>query len=278
MKRFVSLFFGICLIVFGCQKADVEPEGGLTILTASSSQALPESRVSIDEATATTTTWSENDEISVFTTEETFKTFTLVSGAGEKTGKFSATLNSGEDVSGYAIYPCGNHSFSGGNLKVNLPESYAFVEGVSNIPMISTVDESHLLNFKHCGGVIRFGIRNITVKGTFVFTCRTHRVTGDFDVAFSDGLPTITAPEDASGSVVTISFDKPETDENLYYFYVPVPTGSYTDFTIEVKNEDGTVIMVKTAANNKNVVSRGTVLKMKVLVQPEFSGGNEGTN
>ncbi len=97
-------------------------------------------------------------------------------------------------------------------------------------------------------------------------------------MAFSDGVPTITAPEDAAGSVVTISFDKPQTTENLYYFYVPVPTGSYTDFTIEVKNEDGTVVMTKTATSTKNVVRRGTVLKMKNLVQPEFTGGNEGTN
>ena len=278
MKRFVVLFFGACLMAFGCQKSEVEPEGGLTILTASSSQAEPESRVNIDEATATTTTWSEDDEISVFTSEGAFKPFALASGAGEKTGTFSATLNSGETVSDYAIYPSGNHSFTGGNLKVNLPAEYEFVEGVSNIPMISTVDDAHVLNFKHCGGVIRFGIRNVTVKGTFVFTCSTHRVTGDFDVAFSDGVPTITAPEDAAGSVVTISFDKPQTTENLYYFYVPVPTGSYTDFTIEVKNEDGTVVMTKTAASTKNVVRRGTVLKMKNLVQPEFTGGNEGTN
>lgn len=264
-------------MVSGCQKSEVEPKGGLTILTASSSQAEPDSRVSIDEATATTTTWSENDEISVFTSSGVFKPFSLISGEGEKTGKFAATLDDEETVSDYAIYPAGSHSYSGGKLKVNLPEAYTFVEGVSNIPMISTVNDSRLLHFKHCGGVIRFGIRNITIKGTFIFHCNTHRVTGDFDVTYSNGIPHINAVEDAIGSTVSISFEKPESDTNLYYFYIPLPVGSYTDFGIEIINEDGTQIMHKEAANNKNIINRGTVLIMRTQTQPEFHGGNEGS-
>lgn len=264
-------------MVFGCQKSEVEPKGGLTILTASSSQAEPESRVSIDEATMTTTTWSDNDAISVFTSSGIFKPFTLTSGAGEKTGKFAASLDDEETVSDYAIYPAGSHSYSGGTLKVNLPEAYSFVEGVSNIPMISTVDDTHILHFKHCGGVIRFGIRNITVKGTFRFKCNTHKVTGDFDVTFNNGIPQISAVEDPNGSIVSIEFEKPESNENLYYFYVPVPVGSYTDFGIEIINEEGKLVMHKEAASNKNVVNRGTVLKMRTQLQPEFNGGNEGS-
>ena len=276
MNRFVLIPAAVILL-FGCQKGTEEAPSGPTILTASSSQVAPDSKVGIDEETATTCTWSENDKISVFTSEGSFETFTLSSGAGEKTGKFAANLESGVTVADYAIYPAGAHSYTGGVLKINMPDRYTFDEGVSNIPMVATVDESLLLNFKHCGGVIRFGIRNLTVKGTFIFTCRTHRVTGDFDVVFSDGLPMMEAVEDEKGSVVSISFEKPVAEENLYYFYVPVPAGSYTDFSIEIRDESGAVVMTKSAANNKNVVGRGTVLKMKTLVQPEFTGGNEGT-
>ena len=265
------------MLAAGCGKNDRDvpyvPEE--TILTATSSQVEPESKVGIDEATATTCTWSENDEISVFTSAGSFKPFVLKSGAGSKTGKFGATLDEGEAVSDYAVYPAGQHSFTNGNLKVNLPATYSFVEGVSNIPMVSTVNESMLLKFKHCGGVIRFAIKNITVKGTFVFKCTTHRVTGDFDVDLSGDAPVITAVEDENGSTVSISFDKPDSDTNLYYFYVPVPVGSYPDFTIQVINEDGTEVMHKTAANDKNYVTRGSVLKMRTLTQPTFHGGNE---
>lgn len=277
MKIKYYLFLGICMLAAGCGKNDGDvpyvPEE--TILTATSSQMEPESKVGIDEATATTCTWSENDEISVFTSAGSFKPFVLKSGAGSKTGKFGATLDEGEAVSDYAVYPAGQHSFTNGNLKVNLPATYSFVEGVSNIPMVSTVDESMLLKFKHCGGVIRFAIKNITVKGTFVFKCATHRVTGDFDVDFSGDAPVITAVEDENGSTVSISFDKPDSDTNLYYFYVPVPVGAYPNFTIQVINEDGTEVMHKSAASDKNYVTRGSVLKMRTLTQPTFHGGNE---
>lgn len=276
MRKVLYIFIGALLLVFGCQKNEVEPGSALTILTASSSQAEPESKVSIDVATMTTTTWSNNDEISVFTSSGVFKPFSLISGEGEKTGKFAATLDDKETVSDYAIYPSGSHSYSGGTLKVNLPATYSFVEGVSNIPMISTVDDSHLLHFKHCGGVIRFAIENITVRGSFVFKCYTHKVTGDFNVSFNNGVPQINAIEDSNGSVVTITFDKPASDKNLYYFYVPVPVGSYTDFEIEIRNEDGELVMHKRATKNNNVVGRGNVLKMRTISQPTFSGGNEG--
>ena len=117
----------------------------------------------------------------------------------------------------------------------------------------------------------------MTVKGTFVFHCATHRVTGDFDADMSGDVPVINAVEDENGSTVTISFDKPDSETNLYYFYVPVPVGTYPDFTIQILNEDGTLVLTKTATSNKNVVTRGALLKMKTLVQPTFSGGNEGS-
>lgn len=274
VKYYLSL--GACLLVIGCGKnEDIVSQPIEVVLTASSSQVEPESKVSIDEATMTTCTWSENDEISVFSSSGSFKTFVLKSGAGSKTGKFAATLAGDETVSDYAVYPAGQHSFSNGNLKVNLPESYAFVRGVSNIPMISTVDESKILKFKHCGGVIRFALKNITYKGSFVFYCYTHRVTGDFDVDFSGEAPVINAVEDEDGSTVTIYFDKPDSGETIKYFYVPVPVGAYSNFTIKVFSEDGTEIMHKDAANDNNYVTRGSVLKMRTLTLPTFHGGTE---
>ena len=52
------LFLGACILAFGCGKNDEAlpsvPEE--TILTATSSQVEPESKVSIDEATATSCT------------------------------------------------------------------------------------------------------------------------------------------------------------------------------------------------------------------------------
>ena len=274
MKKSPILFLALSLLIAGCDKTkDSSPRE--IVLTASSSQDTPDSRVTINESDAKTCTWSENDRISVYTSSNSFKTFTLSSGAGEKTGKFTATLGSGETVSDYAIYPAGSHSYSNGTLEVSLPTSYQFKEGVSNIPMVSTVDDSNVLNFKHCGGVIRFGIKNLTVKGKFVFTSADKKITGKFPVTYSGGKPTINAVDNSSGSSVSISFNKPQSDTNLYYFYVPVPVGSYYDFTIEIINEDGQVVMTKNAKSTKNVVSRGTVLKMMTLTQPTFTGGNE---
>ena len=282
MKKTVYYLLGLCLMVCGCEKDNVVSSPKPTVLTATSSQAAPSSRVSIDEETATSCTWSAKDTISVYTSSGSFKPFALTSGAGEKTGKFEATLAADETVSDYAVYPAGNHSFSGGTLTVNLPKTYNYIQGVSNIPMVATVEDANTLKFKHCGGVIRFGVKGVNGKGSFVFHSYTHRVTGDFDVNFTDGVPQIDAEEGETEeeSSVTINFEIQNSDETaVSYFYIPVPAGVYSKFRVEILDQDGTFLLGKTAGeknpNMNNVVTRGGVLKMKTFSSPTFSGGNE---
>lgn len=275
MRLLKSIILGtsVVLALSSCDKGRKDP--ALTVLTATSGQDDAVSRVAIDEETMASCTWSADDKISVFTSSGQFKEFTLQEGAGQKTARFAALLGEGETVSDYAVYPAGAHVYQGGALSVHLPDSYSFTEGVSNIPLLSFVDDSKKLHFRQIGGVIRFGIRNITVGGTFFFICHTHRVTGDFTVDLSAADPVISAEASSEGSTVTISFEKPSSDTNLYYFYIPVPTGSYPDFDIVLKDKAGTVVMEKNAKSAKNVVSRGTVLKMRTISQPDFSGGTE---
>lgn len=271
--KFFILGTFVVLAFASCDKSRKAP--ALTVLTATSGQG-EVSRVAIDEETMASCTWSADDRISVFTSSGQFKEFAIQDGAGEKTAHFAALLDEGETVSDYAVYPAGAHQYQAGALSVHLPDSYSFTEGVSNIPLLSTVDDSNKLHFRQIGGVIRFGIRNITVGGTLSFICHTHRVTGDFAVDLSAAEPVIAADESSEGSTVTISFEKPSSDMNLYYFYIPVPTGSYPDFDIVLKDkETGCVVMEKNAKSAKNVVSRGTILKMRTISQPGFSGGTE---
>lgn len=264
---------GLCLLA-SCNRQEADQEPQMTVLTASGAST----RVAIDESTATTCTWSEGDALSVFTTEGAFKEFTLIDGAGENTGTFGAVLADGESAQGYAVSPAGDHKYSDGTLKINLPATYEYKTGVSNIPMVASANGTDNLKFSHAGGVIRFAIKNVTVGGTFEFICNTARVTGDFDVAFSDGKPVISADDASASSTVTLTFDKPEVtgEDVITYFYIPVPTGTYSNFTINIYNaDDNALVMTKTAASEKNIVGRGTVLKMKTLTQPTFSGGTE---
>ena len=194
--------------------------------------------------------WTSGDAISVWNGSSQV-TYTYVNGTDND---FTGSANS---ISGYAIYPAGDHTnLSGSSLpQVNLNSSYTY--GSTNAIMMAKVQSgSSNLSFSHLGGLMRFTIKNIPSNATsFTFTANSG-ITGDFQVKTqNDGTNVIKATTSNNNQSVTISFSNSQLSNGTGTFYVPLPVGTYTGFTITVGNCSYT-------SQATNTIKRRTLLLM----------------
>lgn len=193
--------------------------------------------------------WSETDYIGVNTDQSSdkFNGLGIVSGAGTGSASFSGLVDGSMD-GGYAVYPHSeNHSVSGNTLTYNFPSEYTYSkvdtdffsaeqgQGNSfNAPMWGEVDGSSV-QFKHLGGVFCVKIDNMpSASGTFTFSA-DQQINGKYTADLSNSEPAFTAADTSTESEksVTITFDGATVGESGV-FYVPVPTGNYTNVTVSV--------------------------------------------
>ncbi|MBR5542212.1 MAG: hypothetical protein IKU64_07655 [Bacteroides sp.] len=222
------------------------------------------SRSAVDETTGAFS-WTVGDKISVYTgrtfdtyanSESDVNTFTFVPVGEEEAG---TPLD-------YAIYPAGNHTVQGEatiTLSVNLPTSYA--HGSTNAPMLATIEQgSNALSFKHLAGVMRFVVKNVPAgASSFVFTTTNNIITGNHPV--SDGLICQNGVSDVSSenNNVTITFTElTETAESMV-FYVPLPVGTYGDYTVSIKGNGVNL-------SHQSIGVTNTIGRRTLLLMPEF--------
>ena len=195
--------------------------------------------------------WTSGDAISVWNGSQ-YVDYTWSSG-NDFTGSAS-------QMSGYAIYPQGSHpTYSGSGLpQVNMKASYTY--GSTNAIMLAKVQEgSNNLSFSHLGGLMRFTIKDIPSDATaFTFTANTG-ITGNFQVKEEDGTNVIEAASGSSNKTVTISFTANDLSNGTGTFYVPLPVGTYTGFTIAIDDKQ----YVSTATN--------TIKRRTLLLMPTFT-------
>lgn len=200
--------------------------------------------------------WTAGDAISVWD-GDSYETYTY---SGED-NKFNGSATS---ISGYAIYPNGSHpNYSGSGLpQVNLSSTYTY--GSTNAIMLAKIEEgNNILSFKHLGGLMRFTIKNIPSDATS-FTFRANSgITGNFQVVQENGANVIKAATASNNQTVTINFTGSETEMT---FYVPLPVGEYTGFTITLGEKN---YQTDTAVNT---IERGTLLLMPTYTYDETHG------
>lgn len=199
--------------------------------------------------------WTVNDTISVYTSKGRFVDFIYDAEESPEEVRFKANLDNGETIGRYAVYPAGNHRVSSeGDVYVNLPQKYEWVEGEVEVPMLAEIsDPSETVTFSHVGGVFAFDVAGVPAGATSFEFKASRLVTGDFSVA--DGK--IATLENEVASTVTFTFDALELVEDMKFF-VPVPTGSYPGFTITIYGGESS-LATKTAKST-NVIER-TALK-----------------
>lgn len=255
MKKIFITIPLIAAAVFGCVKPELdmpvaEELNYNTTLTAE----VPVTKVAIDNEYRKLS-WSNGDKISVLTSSGVYREFTYTGENGAKSAQFKGNLDAGETLAGYAIYPAHeSHAVTNGRPKVYLPNKYTWEEGEVMGPMVATISNGKA-TFSHAGGLFAFDVQNLPAgtKG-FKFTTSARDITGGF--AYQDA-GTINTVESATATYVTMSFEPLQKSTNMKFF-IPVPTGSYPDFTIHYINDSNSPVKIR-ESKSINVIEAATV-------------------
>ncbi len=234
--------------------------------------------------------WTDGDPLSMIAVNLEAGRYTVVDDPVKiavSDGKGTFTLPEGYTNPTYAGYPL---IFTGADAtgaidKISLPSEYGDFEtpytASTNSPMFAefpTSGDTDQLYFRHLAGVVRVRINNVPAGvRSFVFTsAATEPVTGPFAIDLKEESPEVSFSDasgdtaNGNGSTITYDFQTTTAEQNMT-FYVPVPVGTYSGFTIELKGETS-IVMSKTAGQS-NTVERGTLLLMPEIYA---RGGQEG--
>ncbi len=181
-------------------------------------------------------TWKTDDQIAVWTSNGAsgkFCTFTLYTGADEKSATFTGSPDEGYSVSTLAVYPASAAaSYDGETLTVTYPDTYEYGKGAQHVRMAAYFDNvEEGLTFKHLGGLIRFSITNIPAGVNCFKLAADKPISGDFAVTADKEVVSASAEADE----VEIAFDAGITEGQ---FAVPVPVGTYS-FTAALYTKEG---------------------------------------
>ena len=254
-----------------------EPESNAYILAYA-----PSTKVAVSDDYAKLS-WTKEDTLSVYTNKGRFVDFTYDCSEGDGIVRFKGSLEDGEKTEGYAVYPSGNHAVSEGELYVSLPEEYVYRSGEARPVMKADLDsETEILTFNHVGGVMAFDVRGVPA-GASSFTFKTSKkVFGLFQV--KDDKISLVNPDpeivnqDQESSVI-FNFTPLSMVEDMKFF-VPLPTGDYSGFTISVNAGEETVATKTATSTNK--IERTSLKKFTfsasdiVYVTVDGSGNKSG--
>lgn len=276
-KLFRTLIFFFACISFSCQMVefvDTNEHMGQPVKTVSlvADICSLDTKASLDSQTGAFS-WQTGDIISVLATDGKFYDFVLEDGNAERIADFTGVIPETSEVTTVAVYPGmvengadAAEFLSGNTLGYVLPNEWDYSEDVSNVPMVASFETgaSHM-SFKQVGGVMRFPVKNLPQKATFVLTMNDKTVTGQFPIDIT-ALGEAAIKAGSEPSVLTINYAS-EVDGGSADFNVPVPVGVYNNFKVEIKDASDKVLISKNyCADNK--VNRSTLLIMKELVLP----------
>ena len=210
--------------------------------------------------------WTFGDAISVWNGF----TFDKYANSEGNESTFTFTPNTDEEAgtpTGCAIYPSGMHSIAqDGTVTIDLPATYAY--GSTNAPMLATItDGSSTLAFKHLGGLMRFVVKNVPEgASSFVFTTTNNILTGRYNVIDEQIYQNGEGIASSTNNNVTITFTELTAEAESMVFFVPLPVGTYGEYTVEIKGVNLQNQYTNTSTGVSNTIDRCTMLLM-----PEFT-------
>lgn len=237
--------------------------------------------------------WSEGDRLGVTTQDGTgFTALTLVEGgAGQATASFSGNMTG--TIAGYAAYPYNEgHSIStadGGTttLTYNFPKEYSYTKvdadyqtetkgkGNSYNPAMWGKIENSNVALKHLGGVFCIKFAKLPMGDNLKLTFTAdQKIAGKYTVTLSGDAPKleVTSTADDSEKTVSIAFSN-NVENTSGTFYIPVPTGSYTNVRVKILN--GTEELANVFGGNYTIARRD--LKKLSIANGTITGGEAKT-
>ena len=220
--------------------------------------------------------WDKKDTLSVYTTKGRFVDFIYDVQTEDDVVRFKGELDAGEAIDRYAVFPAGEHVVSDGKLYVNLPKEYDYEPGfIRPVLMADVTSKNEVLEFRHLGGVMAFDVKGVPVGATSFQFSTSKQVTGQFEVKDNE----ISVADQEKSSSVIFNFSALKTVEDMKFF-VPLPAGEYTGFTVSVM-EDETTLAAKSSGKS-NLIQRTGLKKFSfaasdiVYVTVNGSGDKSG--
>lgn len=181
--------------------------------------------------------WDNGDNISVYSANG-FQTMTMTSGAGTDKAGYSTPSFIPTEV---AVFPTTSaKSYTDGSLTVTYPSTRSAGVTVDD-PMAAFFGTgATTFNFKHLGGVVKFEV--LVPEGVDKFVVSADQaLAGDFTVDATDkSAPFVATTTSTANNSVEFTFTK-TTGSGMMTFILPMPTGTYTNLKVAVKNGNTTV-------------------------------------
>lgn len=241
--------------------------------------------------------WSEGDRLGVTMQDGTgyttgFTALTLVEGgAGQATASFSGDMTG--TIAGYAAYPYNDgHSISTAEgstttLTYNFPKEYSYTKvdadyqtetkgkGNSYNPAMWGKIENSNVALKHLGGVFCIKFAKLPMGDNLKLTFTAdQKIAGKYTVILSGDAPALEATNATDDSEKTVSIAFSNNVENTSgTFYIPVPTGSYTNVRVKILN--GTEELANVFGGNYSIARRD--LKKLSIASGTITGGEAKT-
>ena len=238
-----SIFFSACAteeLIPPYEQPAPEPECNAYIRAYA-----PSTKVAVSDDYAKLS-WTKEDTLSVYTNKGRFVDFVYDCSEGDGIVRFKGSLEDGEKTEGYAVFPSGNHAVSEGDLYVSLPAEYLYNAGNARPVMKADLDsETEIVTFNHVGGVMAFDVKGVPA-GASSFSFKTSKkVSGLFKVQDEK----ISVVDQEQESTVIFNFTPLSMVEDMKFF-VPVPTGDYSSFTISVNAGEESVATKSSTSTN----------------------------
>ncbi len=231
-----SIFWGLVSLTFftlSCQKNEIidpnEIQGEEIRIGASfESYSVLGTKATENEGSFA---WEKDDLIGIYDGAE-FKSFKAASSG------VTTTFVGSSVISKYAIYPhiegANGHKYESGELTIHLPSEYDLDNSIPS-PMVATIPDggASSIMFKHVGGLLRFTVNNLPDDATkFVFSTKSG-INGNF-ILTEDQL--VAANVENNNNTVTINFTAKGQETDGVVFYIPLPTGAYAGYSVDIYN------------------------------------------
>lgn len=223
----------------------LEQSQTMTITASIAESNLTKTALSGNETDGYNVVWSEGDQIKIGT-----ETFTLTEGAGTTKGKFSGNpLANGS----YHAYYATNDG--------QVPTTQYYAAGkITNSPMLAQVTvtdgEASIANFTNIGGLL-----HLTIKKVKAATIKSIAVKGMLNS--SDKRIFL----DCSSNPVTLTEEGSE-------FYIAMPEGTYTNFSVEMNTTADETLTKTMASGTSLIITRSQItnasFKTSTLNKHEF--------
>ena len=277
MKKHLALLALAAASLWACSRSEIIPEPvpaepDAVSLTFHANTEAP-TRATLDTDASGIFRWQTGDRIGLFTSSG-ISAMDLGSGAGETSATFTGTVSgTPKDV---ALFPYrAEHTLASNKASFWLPTEYTYEAGRTNAAMAATgvtLQGNDLTgSFKHLGGLLQFSVSEIPAAARyFQFIAEGRKVSGSF--TFNTGVeePEITTADATEGNYVQIGFSSSDYASGMV-FYVPVPTGTYSSFSVRLLDASMDVIAEKKAVRPISV-ARADVIRMSLTMDEVPSG------